>query len=325
MVKHNLGFFSIISFFLGFLMIAGACSQRRNIVPNESDYSDISVPLSPNEDQYPDNLTFGEEKVPGFSLNIEMPSDSSEVYISISRFIALETHNKIIEDLLEFIESQLDYYGFLKNPEKNLVNVYKELMDKGDSQQEAVQKIFDLMQKEFENNLPEISYPGVAFNISFDIYPVYLDNTIVTYFLSAYSYTGGAHGNTTLKMKSYELKSGDEITLEMIVREDAIPQVRDDVAAHMAYSYPIYDNIKTVDQYIDSLNSWLGNTSSADEVNTNHLITLNNFPLPQPALNDTGLVFIYPMYELTPGSDGCPVVVLSYAELKGCLNPQFTK
>ena len=93
--------------------------------------------------------------------------------------------------------------------------------------------------------------------------------------------------------------------------------VREEVAARMAYAYPIYENITTVEQYIDSLNVWLDNFNDSD---SSQKITAKDFPIEDVALIKQGLVSVYQMYELTPGSDGCPVVVVPYEDIKGCLN-----
>lgn len=299
--------------------ILTACQNNRRVVPYESDSQDVFTALIPNEPEQPDGYTYGPAKVPGISLNYEMETENPEIYVNIESFTILDINPAVTQSLLSFVKNELTEYGFIK-PTKTL-SAPDSIVLSEDSvfTRNHILKEFDLLKSEFEKELPIIKEYGSAFNVVFNVYPVYIDNNYVTYNQSAYCYTGGAHGNTTKSLVTYDIKSGKALTLYDIVKSDRINEVREEVAAHMAYSYPIYENIKTVDEYIDSLNVWL-NTSPAEEKDSdNPRITLANYPLPNPAINETGLVFIYETYQLTPGSDGTPVVVIPYIELKGCL------
>ena len=65
---------------------------------------------------------------------------------------------------------------------------------------------------------------------------------------------------------------------------------------------------------------WLGTGTTENE---SKKITLKNYPLENPAISSKGLVFCYERYELAPGVDGSPVVVLPYDEVRDCLKPPF--
>lgn len=320
---NNLLFLPILFFVI--ILTAISCNNTRNIVPNDADSEDISQPLQPNEEEIPGKLTFGEDSVPGFSLQIEMLTDSAEVYVNVSRFTDIDTDTKITVNILDFIVNQLESSGFITENKFKVSEIFPKMLDSEGSTEAAVECFFKTIEYDFEQQLPEIYSYKVPYNITFDIFPVYIDRNYITFFQSAYCYTGGAHGNTVMKLITYYLNDGTELTFDDIFLPSSISQIREEVAAHMAYSYPLYENITTVDQYIDSLNLWLGNEpEEAGEVSSPK-ITLANFPLPQAALNSSGVVFVYPMYELTPGSEGCPVVILPYHDVKDFLKINIGK
>lgn len=296
-----------------------ACQNNRMVVPYESDSQDVFTALTPNEPEQPEGYTYGPDSIPGLSFNYEMTTDNPEIYVNIQTFTILDINPGVTRSLFSFIKSELDEYGFIKltktisAPDSIILNKDSVFTDN------YILDEFKSIKDEFDKELPVIQQYGSAFNILFDIYPVYIDDKYVTYRQSSYCYTGGAHGNTTASLITYDIESGKALNLYDIVKTDRINEVREEVIAHMAYSYPIYDNIKTVDEYIDSLNVWLGTSSDEEAASENPRITLENYPLPNPAINETGLVFIYETYQLTPGSDGTPIVVIPYIELKGCL------
>lgn len=319
---RNLHCSLLSSFIIVSMMIFFSCNDNRMVVPNDYDSEDVFRPLEPNEENYPGEMTFGPDSLKGYTLNVEVPSDTAEVYIHIQQLICIDANPAITEQLLDFIGGQLYDFGFINDSIQDIESKYAQLIDEGKTQDEAVDDFIGKIKQAFNSNLSEIKDFGVPFNIVFDIYPVFMDKEYVTYLKSAYCYTGGAHGNTIKTLATFNLKNGEELTTNDIVKPEGLRQVREEVASHMAYSYPIYEDITTVNQYLDSLNVWTGGIQDED---TPDKITIDNFPLPTPALNETGLVFVYPMYELTPGSDGCPVIVIPYNELKGCLKVDITK
>ena len=300
------------------MFLYSCAGTERQVVPNDYDSENVYKALEPNEEEYPGMLTFGADSVPGFSIRYEIPTDSSEVYIHIEEFTAIDTNPAITVSLLSFLTQELSEYGFTSQNDSTLTVDFNAFINSGLSQEEATVKIMDKIKEDFYRQVAEIYSYEAAFNIVFNIYPVYINHRFITFREAAYCYTGGAHGNTTSRLLTFDMESGLALTLDDIFKADQLQNVREDVAAHMAYSYPIYDDIRTVGQYIDSLNMWLGNSATVED-ESNAMITASTFPLPTPGLNETGAVFIYPMYELTPGSDGCPVVVLPYSEIKDYL------
>ena len=305
-----------ISFCFLISFIFFSCQQNRQVIPYDENADEIYKPLAPNDSPDSMGLTFGKENIPGFIFDYEMSTDNQEIFVFFQNLTVLDINPAVTQDIFEFIQKQLCEYGFINDSVSLQPDEFKNLVSSGMTYAEASAKILDIQKQEFEAQFSILATYNSPFNIYFNIYPVYIDNNFVTYWESAYSYTGGAHGVTNSYMKTYDLLSGKFLNIEDIVKPERLSEVREEVVAHMAYSYPIYENISTVEQYIDSLNVWLEHFSPEDAKDE---ITIKNFPLADPAITKDGLVFMYQMYELTPGSDGCPLVFIPYKDIKGCL------
>lgn len=301
------------------IIIAGSCNKERLVVPYEVDADEVFKAIEPNDENQPSQLTFGSDSIPGTTIDYEVTSDNSEIYIFFENLTMLNIAPQINQDIFDFIDEQLDYFGFTDKTTISRNESYISLIKNGFSYSEATSEILNEISKDFESRLDTIMSFQSPFNIHFQIYPVYLSGNILTYRQTAYSYTGGAHGITVSYLKSYDLQNGSLLKLDDIVKPEEIEYVREEVVSAMAYLYPIYDNITTVGQYIDSLNSWLGDSYGEEASEHDNRITLNNYPLPDPGITKDGLAFIYQMYVLTPGSSGCPLVVIPYKDLKGSL------
>lgn len=303
-------------FFVSLIILAIGCDRSRQVVPYDTDPDEVYKALAPNEEDAPEGLRFGPDGISGITWDFEIPTQDSDVYIFFQNFTLLDVNPLINDSIFSFIAEQMEESGFAASGFSLPSDAYSSLLKNGESYGGAGQKLLDVLKEAFESKLEEEGMPKYPFHLYFQIYPVFMDKNYVSYRLTAYSFTGGAHGMTYSYLKSYDLRTGKTLTLEDIVTPEGMEDVREEVAAHMAYSYPIYENITTVDQYIDSLNVWLDHF---DPMGLTGDVSLKNFPLPNPALTSEGLAFVYEMYVLTPGSDGCPLVVVPYKDLKGCL------
>lgn len=319
-VKFSISFF--FSCALMGLFLDSCSNNERQVVPCDIDTDEILKPLQPNEDDGPENLTFGEKHIPGFVFDNEFTTDNNDVYVYLQNFTLLDVNPAINQSLMDFIVSNLAEYGFINDSISVTSNEFDRLQASGLSYFDAAGKVLDNIQNAFDAQLETIKSYDSPFNIYFQINPVFLDNRFVTYKESAYIYTGGAHGMTVTYLKTYSLESGKNLDFNDIVKPNCRSMVREEVAAQMAYSYPIYENITTVSQYIDSLNVWLDNSNESDGSGK---ITASDFPVSDVALVEQGLVFVYEMYELTPGSDGCPIVVIPYSAIRGALDDSIGK
>ena len=313
-------YFSILTV----LTISNGCyNKNHQIIPNEFDTADVYEPLSPNEDENPEEPTFGQEHIPGLMMSERIPGNNDDIYIDLN-LTFLVSNPEIIYNIFNFITSELQETGFINEKDFSSFPSLDLSEDSLPHLEKYVSDCLDSIRILFTKQLPEIESYKVPFNITIDAYPVFLNDDYVTYRKYAYYYTGGAHGNSESLLTTFNLTNGKPIGLKNIVKSDRLDDIREMVASHMAYSYPIYDNIKTVDEYIDSLNVWLGTGTSENE-NAGDRITLKNYPLKDPAITQLGLVFIYEKYELAPGVDGSPVVVLPYLEIRDCLKAPFNE
>lgn len=303
-------FFSLLSILLL------SCGNERRITPCDIERDEINKALAPNDEGSPENLTFGKNNIPGFIFDYDITTDNNDVFVYFQNLTVLDINPKINQSVADFITQQMTEYGFINDSVSLPENEFVDLNAAGLSYTQATVRYLDQLKEAFNAQLKTISTLDTPFNMYFQVYPVFLDDNFVTYRQLAYAYTGGAHGMTVTYFKTYDLKTGEELSFDEIIRPEDKTMVREEIAAHMAYSYPIYENITTVSQYIDSLNVWLDNFTSPDERGS---ITVDNFPVSDIALLKEGLVVVYQMYELTPGSDGCPIIFIPYKNIKGAL------
>lgn len=319
-MKHTRIFIPLSISFL-FLFYLLSCNKTdRQVVPVDTDSDEVFTPIEPNDDENPLEITYGPDSISGITFNFDMQTNDSDVYVFLNNFTILDLNPKINEAIFDFIAEIMKENDFMPESYKNNTEVFSDLRGKGIDLSNAADSALQSLKTGFENQLDSLRPLSSPFNMDFLIYPVFLDKNYVTYRLFSSCYTGGAHGQTFSYLKTFDLVSGDCLTLDDIVKPDGLLEVKEEVVAHMAYSYPIYENIATVNQYMDSLNVWLDNFDPNDEQKK---ITVEDFPLPDPAITRQGLAFIYQMYELTPGSDGCPLIVIPYNDIRGCLYSQF--
>ncbi len=310
-MKHLV--FSIVSLALvcSGINLFSSCNNNKTLETFPSDTCHVYNHLTPNENGV-SPVTYGSNNVMGDSVVMQLDTDSSNIYANFNISI-LELHPNITTDLLSFVHGQMSGLGLTEGTENNTPCEDKSTNDI--SQKDFVKSFLDEESKLFYNNVPSLLEYGTDFNLGVNIYPVFLNEDFVTYVKYGYSYTGGAHGNVTSFLQSYNLKTGETVKLEDIIEPDKYDALRERIVKHMASSYPIYENITSVNMYLDSLNSWL---EVGAEPNVQH-ITLQNYPLHNPGIHQYGLVFSYEKYELTPGYYGCPTIVLTYDEIRYCL------
>ena len=307
---------------IGLLVVS--CAHDRQVVPYDLDIDEIYKALEPNDEETPEGVTYGKNNIQGFIFDYDFTTDNQDIYVYFANFTAMDINPAITQHLFEFVEGQLHEFGFVSDSLSLPSGRMEQLISEGLNYKEAAARIIDYLKEGFEANVPEIEKFDCPFNITFQVYPIYLDDNYVTYRELSYSYTGGAHGMTESYLITYDLKSGKPLTPEEIIKPERMSEVSGEVAAHMAYSYPIYENITTVEQYIDSLNVWVGTFNGEDAADHDNRITAANFPLEDVALTKEGLAVVYQMYELTPGSDGVPIVVIPYRDIRGCLNDNIS-
>lgn len=312
------------------LIVFKACNLKSTETPLSefpADSIDVYSPLRPNENWVVGKHTYGIDSIIGNTMTYRMASDSSGIYVKFD-ITLLELHPKITSNLLSFSHYELLNSGFINEADTVPPFNIKELADNGTSQQDIVRRVLDWESESYYKELPKILTYGTGFNIEIEIYPVYLDADYVTYQKYSYYYTGGAHANYSLFLQTYNRNTGESVNLEDIIRPEKMNKLRKHVVSHMASKYPIYSDVKSVEAYLDSLNSWKGLTDISvvmglKKAKDRTKITIENYPLNDPGIHEAGLVITYEKYHLTPGCEGCPTILIPFDEIRDCLKEPF--
>ena len=322
-----------IILFGGFLLllisfVPSGCNSTSELQSTLADSIDVYMQLKPNEEWNSGRHIYGKDSIVGNSIKYRLTTDSSDIYVDFNLTI-LELHPRITANLLSFIHREMLDWGFINENDTIPPFKTKEMTDKGYSQSDIVKKALDWEGERFYHQLPLIfEYGERGYNLDIETYPVFLNENYVTYKKYAYYYTGGAHGNYSICLHTYNLKTGESVDLEDIIIPKKLNKVRERVAYHMAAKYPVYSTVNSIDVYLDSLNRWKGLTDLSvifgfKKENEIEQISLKNYPINDPGLHGAGLVFTYEKYHLTPGICGCPTILISFDEIRDCLKEPF--
>lgn len=290
-----------------------------------SDTLDVFKPLIPMDSL---NISMSYRGIPIAQAKDSFATEKDDIYVNLD-IVVLEINPKITSNLLSFAIFNLSDWGFTHTPDSLIYEKY-DLGYLGISSQEMIKVFSEVISKEFYAELPSILSSECGFNMEIEIYPVFLNDDYVTYCKYAYYYTGGAHGNHSQLLQTYNIHTGESVDLEDIIIPDKIGEFREVVVKHMASSYPLSKKSQSVNAYLDSLNGWKCGTNlgvvygsvSPDDIEK---ITIENYPLNDPGITEAGLVICYEKYFLTPGVYGCPTIVIPYDEIKDCLKPPFNQ
>lgn len=312
------------------ILIIESCQHNPSHTPLKefpSDSIDVFSPLNPNENWIGGRHTYGADSVIGNTMSYRTATDSDRVLMQIDVTL-LELHPRITANLLSFIHGELLNCGFINRGDTTTPFGIKDMSDKGFTQQEILHKALDWESELFYTEVPNLMEWGNGYNISLEIYPVYIDEKYVTYKKESYYYTGGAHGNYSTFLQTFDRTTGMSINTEDLIRPEKIDELREHIVLHMASNYPIYSSVNSVEAYLDSLNRWKGLTNLSSRMGLKKVgeldeITVKNFPINDPGVHEAGLVITYEKYHLTPGCDGCPVILLPFDEIRECLKTPF--
>lgn len=317
--------FALITLLTATLIFNQSCNHNASSLPEfPSDSIDVFAELIPNEDRQSSFHTYGNDSVVGHDITYRMATDSARNYVDV-RLNVLELHPRITANLLSFIHGEMLFQGFInENDTIPPFDIYSK-SNEGYSQSEIVRSFLDWESGRFHKEL-ESGEDG--FYINFDVEPVFLNDKYVTYSKYVYSYTGGAHGDYSTFLQTYNRETGKTVNLTDMVEPNMMDKLRERVALHMAVNYPIYSPVNSVEEYLDSLNRWKRDTDVALKFGLKkesecERITLKNYPLNDPGIHEAGLVFTYEKYHLTPGVSGCPTVLVTFDEIRDCLKEPF--
>lgn len=302
------------------LTIVEACKHGSKETPLKdfpTDSINVFARLSPNEVWHSGRHTYGTDSTIGNTIHYRVATDSSQIHMNYD-ITLLELNPKITENLLSFIHTGLLVWGFVNEEDEIPTFDVKVMSDKGFSQRDILKKMLDWESLLFYKDLPSLSNYENGYFIDFAIYPVYIDENYVTYNLYYEYYTGGDHPNDIFFLRTYDRQTGKSVNLEDLVKPDMIKKFRQQAVLHMASGYPIFSLVNSVEAYLDSINRWLGITETEQK-----RITVDNYPVNNPGIHETGLVITYATYDLTPGCYGCPIILIPFDEIRECLKEPF--
>lgn len=318
----------IFSYILILSLFTEGCGSNCSIQEFPSDSIDVYSRLKPNDEWYSGRHTYGEDSIIGNTIKYRLATDSIRIGVDIDITI-LELHPRITANLLSFVHGEFLEHGFINEGDTIVPFRIKDKSDSGFTQSEITHMALDWEGERFYHELPQIlEYGERGYNLTIEIYPVFLNENYVTYKKYTYYYTGGAHGNYSSFLQTYNRQTGESVDLDDILIPEKLDKVRERVAYHMAATYPIYSTVNSIEAYLDSLNRWKGLTDlgvimGVTKAKDRELITLKNYPLNDPGIHGAGLVFTYEKYHLTPGCDGCPTILLTFDEIRDCLIEPF--
>ena len=320
-------FFPVVVLLILITWTFSGCNGNTKLQVLPSDSIDVYARLKPNENWISCRHTYGNDSIIGYTIKYRLATDTSNVFVDFD-ITTLELHPRITANLLSFIHNEMLTQGFINECDTIVPFGITEMTDKGFTQNDIVRKALDWESDLYYSELPCIMEDSFGFELDIEIYPVFLNEDYVTYKKYSYYYTGGAHGNYSSFLQTFNRKTGESVDLEDIIIPEKMDDVREKVALHMAANYPIYSSIATMEEYLDSLNRWKGLTDigvimGVTKEEYRERITLKNYPLNDPGVHGAGLVFTYEKYHLTPGCDGCPTILVTFDEIKGCLKEPF--
>lgn len=106
-------------------------------------------------------------------------------------------------------------------------------------------------------DIGDIVSESFPWNLDLD-YKKYESDTIVSYIVQGYEYTGGAHGNTFLQSFNYDKKTGKQITIEDIVtNQSTFINLSALAKKELTIDYP-----EGVDEKVTNWNVWYADNTS---------------------------------------------------------------
>lgn len=136
--------------------------------------------------------------------------------------------------------------------------------------------------------------------------PLFESDRVSSFFITCYTYTGGAHGSTVSPDRSFDNNTGEMLTFDNIFRDDARDRLLTMILNGLWRQYfkPSAAPGATLDDML--------------------LVSRREMSLPQnpPVFMSDGIAFTYQQYEIAPYAAGLPRCVIPYAELKPLMTPE---
>ncbi len=220
-----------------------------------------------------------------FSLRMEVPyvEDNSSLSQSLQRFLtSIPRQGTFAEESDGSVQGMVDSY--LRTYLMQYLQEGKEAIDSyGEDMQAAA---------------TWMSYEELA-----EGKVTYHDGQFLSYQFKVYSYMGGAHGNTSIVNRVFDMHEQQPLTLANIFTDENLLEVGNLLRMALAKQ----NQFETIDELVQS-----GIFFSASDIEPN-----DNF-----LLDDNGLTWIYDPYEIAPYAYGPVTVVLSWKEIMDLISPE---
>jgi hypothetical protein len=163
----------------------------------------------------------------------------------------------------------------------------------------------ELMSKKFLKSYDDFrktnARSGMFFTLDDSVKVIHQDSSLTTLEVRGYSYTGGAHGSTSVGFINWDTKAGKNLKLDDVLVEG------------------YHDKLNAVAEKIFRKNEKLSDTAS---LTTNYFFKDNKFALNTNfSITPLGIKFLYNQYDIKPYAAGITELFIPYAQIKSLVQP----
>jgi len=169
---------------------------------------------------------------------------------------------------------------------------------KADSSLELMTKNFLKSYDDFKKTDPR---SGMFFTLDDSVKVIHQDSSLTTLEVRGYSYTGGAHGSTSVGFINWDTKAAKNLKLDDVLVEG------------------YHDKLNAVAEKIFRKNEKLSDTASLKDnyfFKDDKFAINNNF-----SITPLGIKFLYNQYEIKPYAAGITELFIPYAQIKSLIQP----
>lgn len=150
---------------------------------------------------------------------------------------------------------------------------------------------------------------AVQYEFDFSFGPEFRSDSLLSYFFSAYLYTGGAHGGSLGVGQTFVANTGERLTAANIFEPESLPKVVEIVKESLWEQY------------------FKENTEPGSSLGDMLLVNVDTLGLPAypPVFAADGLEFTYQQYEIACYAAGMPSCTVPYDRLKPLMRPETAR
>lgn len=237
--------------------------------------------------------------------NYRVETLSSALNISTHRF-----SRKILDGTCGEAEISFLFTGAYPTDQRSRLN---ELIDANLDSMFKQMKYEEITPTEVFDNLFNDSYYTYIYDEKLE----WVTSRYLSYSQNYYSYTGGAHGSSTVQYQNIDLSSFKIITLEDLFK----PSMHAEVLNLFKDAFFAANKLDPSKSY-DELGFWFNPSNIPKEYQEWSLP--DGFYLPANfLLNSRGITFIYQQYEIAPYAAGMPTIEITWDKIKPLLEDDF--